>query len=211
MNTMFKHRILAVALFFTTLLGFSSCVENGDRDLQVDNKTLYEVIAADNTLSDFWEIVNACSIEGRDFADSLFNHARVYTVWAPVNGSFDKEYWLNKIDEERENVVQTFVFSHVANHLRPANGELEKGNLVIMLNNKMASFEGSYKTKKYSFGGCEIFDSNQRVWNGLLHKLSGASEYRYNIWEFLKAGPEKMDGFSVDSVAKFLYSHNILD
>ena len=212
MNTMFKHRILAGAVFFTTLLGISSC-EDRNVGLQVTpeapyaDKTLYEVIANDNQLSDFLEVVNACSIEERDLADSLFNKARVYTVWAPVNGSFDKAHWIQKINNGgREEVLKTFVLAHIANHLRAANGNLEKGNLVMMLNNKMSAFEGSYETAEYTFDGRKIVKCNERVWNGLLHKIEGASEYKFNIWEFLKADPSSMGGYRVDAVADFLYS-----
>ena len=67
MNTMFKHRILAGAVFFTTLLGISSCEDNIGLQVTPEapyaDKTLYEVIANDNQLTDFLEVVKACSIE----------------------------------------------------------------------------------------------------------------------------------------------------
>ena len=213
MKTMFRHRILAGAVLFTALLGFSSCEdEPAVLPLEYADKTLYEVIANDDELSDFFEVLQSCSIEDRDLADSLFNHARVYTVWAPKNGYVKKDSLLARIaDGYREDVMRTFVFSHIANHLRPANGELEKGNLVVMLNNKMSSFEGSYKDGKYSFGDCKIEDGNIRVWNGLLHKLGGTSEYRYNIWEYLKIASDKSNGYRVDSIANCLYSYNITE
>lgn len=217
MNTMFKHRILAGALFFMSLIGFSSCDDKID-GLQVTeeapfaDKTLYEVIANDSELSDFLEVIKSCSIENRDFADSLLNKARVYTVWAPLNKSFDKQYWLDKIaNGEREDVVKTFVFAHIANHLHPANGELKKGNQVIMLNTKMSQFEGDYKTAEYSFGGCRLVDLNERVWNGMLHKISGMSEYEYNIWEYLKMGSAYINGYEIDSVANYLYSFDVVE
>lgn len=213
MNTMFKHRILAGAVFFTTLLGISSCEDNIGLQVTPEapyaDKTLYEVIANDNQLTDFLEVVKACSIEERDLADSLLNKARVYTVWAPVNGSFDKAKWLGKVAAgDREEVLRTFVLGHIANHLRPANGNLEKGNLVMMLNNKMSSFEGTYADGEYTFDGRKVIDRNERVWNGLLHKIKGASEYRNNIWEFLKVDASSMGGYRVDAVADFLYSFN---
>ncbi|MBR5860567.1 MAG: hypothetical protein IKY71_04390 [Bacteroidaceae bacterium] len=87
MKTIFKHKFLAGAVALATIFATSSC-EDTDTGLKVTgdvpyaDKTLYEVLNAQEDLTSFMEVVNAC---GAECADSLFNKSRVYTVWAPVN------------------------------------------------------------------------------------------------------------------------------
>ena len=204
MNTNFKNKFLAGALLLSALFTGSSC-DDSIEGLKVTpetpfaDKTLYEVIVNDTELSDFVDVINAC---GAECADSLFNHSRVYTLWAPLNGSFDKEALIAEATNgNREVVFNTFVKAHVANFLKPATGELDEDNMVLLLNEKMARFEGDYKSG-YTFAGCAIEQSNIRVMNGILHKIATPSEYKYNAWEYLNVAE------GLDSVAKYLYSFN---
>lgn len=204
MNTTIKNKILAGAMLFSALWMGSSC-EDSIEGLKVTpetpyaDKTLYEVLKNDKDLTDFMEVVNSC---GPECADSLFNHSRVYTVWAPMNDSFDKEALLEAVKNGRRDFVfNTFVKSHVANFLKPANGNLDENNKVLLLNEKMASFQGNYK-KGYYFTECKVEFPNVRVKNGLIHKLAGASEYRYNIWEWIGQVAE------VKAVKEYLFESN---
>ena len=190
------------------LLGFmlagSSCEDNEvvrvTPETPFADKTLYEVLTNDSDLSDFVEVLNAC---GAHCADSLFNHSRVYTLWAPMNDTFNKDSVIAAAEDNRDHVFRTFVQAHVANHLHPANGVLEDNN-VIMLNNKIAKFVGDYKVEKgYTFDGAVIEQPNIRVSNGIIHKMNAPSEYKYSIWEYLKIAAD------VDSVAEYLYSYNV--
>ena len=165
-------------------------------------------------MSDFVDILNAC---GPEVADSLFNQARVYTLWAPVNSALSvvqasgltiKDSIIAETvpdsigNSNRDHVFRTFVKAHIANHLVAANGTLESNNNVLLLNNKNAAFVGDYKNG-YTFSGVELEEKNIRVKNGILHKLAAPSEYRYSIWEYLKIAAD------VDSVAQYLYSYNV--
>lgn len=188
------------------LLGFmlagSSCEDNEvvrvTPQTPYADKTMFEVLTDDADLSDFVDVLDACGVH---CADSLFNHSRVYTLWAPINGTFNKDSIIAEAEENRDQVFRTFVQSHVANLLHPANGLLED-NHIIMLNNKIASFEGNYKSG-YTFDGSEIKEANIRVSNGIIHKMDSPSEYKYSIWEYLKIAAD------VDSVSNFLYSKNV--
>lgn len=204
MNTNFKNKFLTGAMLFSALLMGSSC-DDSIEGLKVTpetpfaDKTLYEVITNDADLTQFVDVINSC---GSECADSLFNHSRVYTVWAPVNGSFNKDSLIQEVaNGNREAVFNTFVKAHVANFLKPATGKLENDNLIMLLNNKMARFEGDH-LNGYSFSGCAIDEANIRVVNGIIHKIEKASEYKYNIWEYLKVAE------NIDSVATYLYSFN---
>ena len=211
MNKIFKHKFLAGAMLLASMFAGTSCEDNVGIKVTPEtpfaDKTLYEVIMNDPELSDFVDVLNAC---GPQVADSLFNQSRVYTLWAPVNDTFNKDSIINCVvaDGNREAVFLTFVKAHIANHLVAANGTLENNNNVLLLNNKNAVFAGDYKnatdtTTGYTFSGIELTEKNIRVKNGILHKLAAPSEYRYSIWEYLKIAAD------VDSVAQYLYSYNV--
>lgn len=202
MNTIFKHKILAGAMLCGALFVASSCDDSEGLKVTPEvpyaDKTLYEVITSDPELTDFVEVLNSC---GEHCADSLFNKSRVYTVWAPKNGTFDKDAIIAQAADDREFVFKSFIKAHVANHLHAANGKLEK-NKILLLNDKVVEFNG-YRSEdgvSYTFDGVELDETNIRVWNGILHKLSSPAEYKYNIWEYLKLAE------GVDSVANYLYS-----
>lgn len=211
MNKIFKHKFLAGAMLLASMFAGTSCEDNVGIKVTPEtpfaDKTLYEVIMNDPELSDFVDVLNAC---GPQVADSLFNQSRVYTLWAPVNDTFNKDSIINCVvaDGNREAVFLTFVKAHIANHLVAANGTLENNNNVLLLNNKNAVFAGDYKnatdtTTGYTFSGIELTEKNIRVKNGILHKLAAPSEYRYSIWEYLKIAAD------VESVAQYLYSYNV--
>ena len=217
MNKIFRHKILAGAMLFGVMFAGSSCEDEvGIRvtpETPFADKTLYEVIVGDPDLTDFVEVVNAC---GAHCADSLFNQSRVYTVWAPVNGTFNKDSIIAETvadstgNSNRDLVFRSFVEAHVANHLVAANGTLEEDNTVLLLNNKNAIFAGDYKNG-YTFSGVSLDPNNTniRMKNGLLHKIVSPSEYKYSIWEYMKIAHG--DTWSIDSVAQYLYSYNVTE
>ena len=201
MNTRFKHRILTGMLLTAALFMGTSCDDSEGLKVteQVPNadKKLYEVLLADSELSDFVDVINSC---GEHCADSLFNRSRVYTVWAPVNGSFNKDSLIEEVNEgNREAVFQSFVKAHIANHLHAANGTMDEKNKILLLNEKVAAFVGD-NAGGYTFAGQAVEERNIRVWNGILHKISAPTEYKYNIMEYMKVAE------NVDSVSNFIYS-----
>lgn len=206
MNTIFKHKILAGAMLFGALFLASSCDESEGLKVTPEvpyaDKTMFEVITSDAELTDFMAVLNAC---GAHCADSLFNKSRVYTLWAPVNGTFNKDSLIAEVEAgERDNVFERFVQAHVSNHLRAANGKLDEDNKILLLNDKVTVFTGDH-VNGYTFDGKEISEANIRVWNGVLHKIAAPAEYKYNIWEYLRSDAR------VDSVANFLYSFDVTE
>ncbi len=214
MNKVFRHKILAGAMLFGFMLAGASCrdKEEGIKvtpETPVADKTLYKVVVDDPDLTDFVEVINAC---GAHCADSLFNQSRVYTVWAPVNGTFNKDSIIAETvadstrNSNRDLVFRSFVEAHIANHLVAANGTLDEDNTVLLLNGKNAIFAGDYKNG-YTFSGVSLDPNNTniRVKNGLLHKIKSPSEYRYSIWEYLKIAE------GVDAVSKYLYSFDVTE
>lgn len=206
MNTKFKHRILTGVMMAATLFMGTSCDDSEGLKVTEEvpnaNKTLYEVLLADADLEDFVEVINSC---GEHCADSLFNKSRVYTLWAPVDGSFNKDSLLNEVKNgNRDEVFHRFVMAHVSNHLRAANGSLDNKNKILLLNDKVVTFMGD-REAGYTFDGCPLIEYNNRVKNGLMHKIASPAEYKYNIMEYLKIAED------VDSVSNFIYSFNETD
>ena len=206
MNTIFKHKILAGAMLFGAMFLASSCDESEGLKVTPEvpyaDKTMFEVISSDAELTDFMAVLNAC---GAHCADSLFNKSRVYTLWAPVNGTFNKDSLIAEVEAgERDNVFERFVQAHVSNHLRAANGKLDEDNKILLLNDKVTVFTGDH-VNGYTFDGKEISEANIRVCNGVLHKIAAPAEYKYNIWEYLRSDAR------VDSVANFLYSFDVTE
>lgn len=202
MNTIFKHKILAGAMLFGAMFLASSCDDSEGLKVTPEfpnaDKTMFEVISSDSELTDFMAVLNAC---GAHCADSLFNKTRVYTLWAPVNGTFNKDALIAEaaVDSTRDNVFERFVQAHIANHRKGANGKLDEDNKILLLNEKVAVFAGDH-VNGYTFDGQEISEPNILVKNGVLHKIAAPAEYKYNIWEYLRVDSR------VDSVANFLYA-----
>ena len=210
MNTIFKIKFFAIASIFAMCFVASSCVDSNEQ-VDIPKNTLYEEIVKDKDLTDFVEVLDACDLSSSEIGvvDSLFNTSRVYSVWAPVNGSFNKDSIIKRVETGfREDVMKTFVGSHVANFLKPAKGDFGKdGEFVLMLNEKKLIFAGSYQDG-YTFAGKRLCSVNNRVKNGIIHKLEAATEYEYNIWEYLRIYSQTAQKYKVDSLVNYLYSYN---
>lgn len=200
MNRIFRHRIFTgMALAGVLFLG-SSCNDEWDDHYDAagvnSNQTILEIISSDADLSDFKEVVEACGV-----ADSLLGNSRVYTLWAPTNGHFDKGALLSRIQNgERDKVLVQFVEAHLSNYLHAANGQLED-NHVLLLNKKVVPFEGT--AASYSFDGIPVITSNVRARNGIVHKLDGSVQYQVNIYEYLETDSR------LDSLRNYLYSFDV--
>lgn len=196
---------LAVAILSALFVG-TACTEEWDS--HYDNTgtntgkgTMLEYVKGQSDLTDFYAVVDALGC-----ADSLLNQSRAYTLWAPVNESFDKQELMDSIANGRRDwVMQRFVKSHIANYLNPASEAMDDENFILLLNEKMVVFQGDY-ANGYTFDGKEVAEPNQRVSNGIVHKINGSVEYALNLWEYLAASKD-----GVDSVKNFLYSFNITE
>ena len=228
MNRKLKHGMSMAVAILSALFINSACTEEWD-DHYNDNGTnssktsLLDKIRQDSDLTDFCEVLDSMNVpsykDGNwtvfNFADSLLNQSRVYTLWAPVNGSFDKDSLLAELKAEpfedilamkklgRDDVFARFVGSHVAEFLKPASDTLKEDNNILLINEKLVPFVGgSDESLAYSFNGLNVVEKNIRVSNGIIHKISGSVTYLPNIWEYIKTAE------GTDSVAKFLYSFN---
>lgn len=150
------------------------------------DKTLFELISADNTLSTFTAMLQSTGF------DTLLSKPVTYTVWAPVNSAqLDSIAALNDIQKNRE-----LVLNHISRFAYPTSGLTSK--TIFMLNRKFIAF--NRMGDSFVFGGkTQISDrSNQAATNGILHLIESPVPYLSNLWEFILKTP------GLDSIRSFL-------
>ena len=151
--------------------------------------TLWENISSNSQLSEFRSL-----LEKSGYSE-LINSPQTFTIWAPVNGTFDYQRLSNL---SKEKLIKEFIENHIARFSFPASGSINKN--VYMLNKKMALFSGS---GSYSLNGIAIEKPNQESKNGILHTMSGQLPFKYNIYESLE--PEDFD---IDSISDAFHSYD---
>lgn len=143
------------------------------------DKTLWENIKANANLSDFAQVLEKVGY------DKVLDESHTYTVWAPVNGSFDKDS-LFRLSESK--VIKEFVKNMVANY---AHQETDVNDTtVFMLNEKLMKFHGK-NTSSMTFDGqslvanADLSAYNYPSTNGILYTVSSPSIFRSNGYEVI--------------------------
>ncbi|MCQ2212717.1 MAG: fasciclin domain-containing protein [Bacteroidaceae bacterium] len=164
------------------------------------NQTIWQNIVSNPQLSDYAEILqNVYYSQTEEKASTetyaaMLNSDQTFTVWAPVNGSFDKAYYMGllksgirdsifKVEKElvRNNMTR---FSHIINGKDSVKFEL--------FNSKVASLNFSNGT----FMGKKMVTSNIGATNGVLHITEAPATYQYNMYEFLSSRQGQLDSIS---------------
>ena len=195
-----------------TVLGMVACTDD-HYDIvepgETAKKTIWQNIQENDNLSDFAAVLSATSYLKNDmdfptasakmsYADYL-NSPQSLTVWAPINGSFDVEEMLLKLEvikakysedpkaatKEEYIFASQFLGQHIARFNHESQGEDKR---VRMLNAKYIVYDASAKT----FDGIALLDDEATLTssNGTLHLLSTASVYAYNVFDFLSSTSE---------------------
>lgn len=143
------------------------------------DKTLWENIKANANLSDFAQVLEKVGY------DKVLDESHTYTVWAPVNGSFDKDS-LFRLSESK--IIKEFVKNMVANY---AHQETDVNDTtVFMLNEKLMKFHGK-NTSSMTFDGqslvanADLSAYNYPSTNGILYTVSSPSTFRSNGYEVI--------------------------
>ena len=167
--------------FIICHLSFSSalfsCSDFDDYNKEVSdatatgNLTLWENIQQNTQLSDFKELVSRAGF------DDKLNTSHYYTVWAPVNGSYDAAV-LRKLGNEA--LLKQFVLNHVADYGHNASGTINER--VHTLNGKSYDFTGS---TTYTFDDIAVSQANLPSNNGVMHLLDGMAQYYANMYEYV--------------------------
>ena len=159
--------------------------------LDTQQSTLWENIANTDNLSQF-----ASLLKKADY-DAVLGASQTYTVWAPVNGSFDYDA-VNALSIER--LRREFIENHIARSNYPASGVLDNMP-VYTLNEKLAHFNG---LQNYDIQGVSVLRPNLASDNGTIHLLDGKIPFVQNIYESLNANE-----FPIDSISNFYHSYDV--
>lgn len=156
-------------------------------------------------LSDFAEVVKAAGFD-TDMASS-----QIRTLWAPVNGSFDKESLIRKIEKgDKKSVITGFIKNHMARYGLSLSSQTEKQN-ILLLNSKLITM-----TPEGTFGTANITTSNVTCKNGVIHIIDAGQPYQTNLYEqietahkeWLEKHPEQATNDSLISMYSFLTKYN---
>ena len=131
------------------------------------------------------------------YADIL-NGDQTFTIWAPVNGSFNYSYYKGLIDSGiRENIYKVekeLIRNNMTRYSNVINGS--DSVKIDLFNSKAAWLNYSNQTLK----GVSIRKANIGSSNGVLHITSGAVDYQPNLYEYLATRDD------LDSINTFIKS-----
>ncbi len=151
--------------------------------------TLWENISANANLSEFAQLAKKTGY------DKVLQSSQTFTVWAPLNGTFDFETLNNSDVTELTN---EFMRNHVARFSYPASGPVNER--VFMLNEKMNIFQGN---GTYQMGDVKLQDINIASSNGTMHTIDGKLDFNYNIFESLNTKT-----YALDSITEYFKHFN---
>jgi len=194
----FVRKGLAATLL---LLGLNACNDTWNSHYETDSairsdQTLWENMVTRADLSDFREILDSVNVSSYNNPSSvsfaeLLNSEQTFTVWAPVNGTFNKDSLLNlcQTPSGQLSVEKSFVRNHIARYLFSVSTSTDVD--VLLMNGK------EKKLKGLVFGNVNITTPNIVTNNGVLHIMSGGIPYLSNIYESLCNNTEfsKMGAF----------------
>ena len=182
-----------------TMLAVTSCSDFSDyndtpvSDVQQAERTLWDNISQNDQLSDFATLVKKAG-----FDDEL-SQPHFYTVWAPVNGTYDAS---SLMSADSATVLYQFVKSHIAEYNHGISGPVDER--IHALNRKSFVFEGD---GQYTYAGQALKQLNIPNSNGIMHLLDGAARFYPNIYEYL------LTYEGIDSVSAYFkrYETSVLD
>jgi uncharacterized surface protein with fasciclin (FAS1) repeats len=196
-----KYRRLLIGLSFIIChLSFSvaltSCADWDDHYeadkmlLDTQHSTIWQNIEHNGDLSQFASLLKKAGY------DEILSASQTYTVWAPVNGSFDYEA-MSALSTDR--LQREFIENHIARSNYQATGSMNKR--ICTLNEKVMHFEGS---QGYSIEGINVSQANLASGNGIIHTINGKIPFMQNIYESLN----NYD-YPIDSVSNFYHSYDV--
>ena len=165
------------------------------------NLTLWDAIQQRSDLSDFAQVLEKTMVFRQhkktsvSYADVL-KGGRSFTLFAPVNGTFNKDSILSLVNTAKGDsaVERFFVWNHLSQNLVSSDGTNKKFR---MLNYKNVSFADNNTVNEVS-----VKESNIHSKNGIMHVMNSQLPYKKTIYEALVALPQ------FKSHGEFLASYN---
>lgn len=151
--------------------------------------------ALDQEASDFAQIVRATGF------DAYLNSSSSYTIWAPANGTFNKDSLLTLLGTNKDAVLKQFVKNHVALYSLPMNLDPHQINL---LNSKVYTMSAK---NEHKIGNVNIIEpkSNIKCNNGILHMIGGMLPYKNNLFELIESEYNKSANPNKEKCSLYAY------
>ena len=182
MNKIIKNTLRTGVIAAFGLAAFTACSDNWDEhyDSLSTTTTAYDgttMQALEQNASDFAEIVKATGF------DIYLNSPSSYTVWAPANGTFDKESIMKSLGTDKAGVAKQFVKNHIALYSKTLNLESQQ---ITLLNGKLFTMTDK---EEHKIGDVNISETQNNIKcnNGILHIIDGRLPFQYNLYEYIEA------------------------
>ena len=193
-NNSVRTGIVAMA----SLLACYSCSDSWDDHYKASSNgtvvdaTLYQQMKSDASLSDFIEVIDAAGYK------ALLDENQLVTVFAPVNGTFNKDSLLSEIkkgESAKELVITRFVKNHIARYNYSSTAEEQD---ITLLNQKLTTLQSGIVGKDQ----ITTKSVNTICNNGILHVLNSQLPFHANIYESMETDE------SVSSMYNFLHFYD---
>lgn len=152
--------------------------------------TIWENINSSTNLSQFADLLKRAGY------NKVLNNTQVYTVWAPLNDTYD---YATLAATDSATLLREFVKNHVTRYNYPASGLIKEN--IYLLNNKVQIFAGD---NTYTFGGVNVKTANMASSNGVIHTLDGKVTFFSNIYEYLNKRK-----YAIDSISNYVHKFDV--
>mgnify|MGYP003310668605 CR=1 FL=1 len=231
MNKIFKNSLKGGVLALVAMLGLTACTDDHfDVNGGKGDKTIWQNIESNPQLSQLKQILSR-SYMMRSETDKinpsttktlaqLLDETQSFTVWAPLDGKYDAEHYLNLLDQAEAAydsagvcseflkmeyaVANQFVYNHVARFNYESNPAEQE---VILLNGKKVKYTAGGDNPE--FNGVAIQGSPIVASNGTMHLIGTNSPFAYNIYDYIVASDQlkKLSEYLFDpSIDKYTFS-----
>lgn len=193
----------------TVLLGAASCSDDHydirSAEASAAN-TIWQNIEANEQLDSLGMILKRLKVYRKDtesydankqtYSD-LLNQSQTFTLWAPINGTYNAKSYLNEIDSISKLVAEgkgaeavkreyTLGQQFIQNHLARFNYESNKSEQEVrLMNSKICYYNAS--TGIFNNVPLNAKYANVPSSNGTMHVLDGSSQFAYNVYDYMKA------------------------
>ena len=210
MNSRYFKWLKSGLLGTLALLGLNACSDDHfDISPSTAKESLWTQIASNPGLDSLKQILERTTFTLDEYSptsevltyDKLLQSAQTFTVWAPKDGTYNAQYWLDMLNTEGGNrqVEKQFVRNHIARYnFSGVNG----GDTirVTMLNSKV----NEYNLIDNTFKDVAIEGATQPASNGSLYVLSGEAAFDPNLYEVIEVSE------GLDSLYNFLHEDDTL-
>lgn len=166
-----RHFILiGLVTTLTACSDFSDYNTTPELSVEGGELTLLQNMEKDSRLSDFVDIIKKAGY------DQELNQTKLYTVWAPINGTYDAQ---TLMQQGPTTLLEQFVKTHVTNfsHILKTG----QSETVRALNGKL------YPFSELQYGEQTVDQLNRAASNGVFHTINGYQSFRPNLYEYITA------------------------